>query len=355
MKDEFMEKLLKIMYDFVIVTHLPAFYKINLYNKLSLSLNIYVIFIANNTNEKRFSNFVNLENCNFKYYVLSDEDFQTRDKFRNIILLNRLLNNIKYKKILLSGWDLLEYWYLAIRSTGKTNCLSLESTVLESKSDGIKGFIKKIFLKKITTVFASGDLHVDLLRKLNYKKKIIITKGVGIINKPVFSKNSKEYKKRFIFIGRISKEKNLRLIIEIFNKLPEYLLTIVGDGPQKLELKQISKENIIYHKSIENENIKEILEKNNILILASVSETWGLVIEEALYFGLPVIVSKNCGACELVVNGINGFIIDPNDSENIKNTILKIDGPMYDELERGVEKKSIINKDINQVRVYGTI
>lgn len=45
------------MYDYLIVTHIPAFYKINLYNELSKKLKIFVVFIASNTDEKRADDF----------------------------------------------------------------------------------------------------------------------------------------------------------------------------------------------------------------------------------------------------------------------------------------------------------
>jgi glycosyltransferase involved in cell wall biosynthesis len=49
-------------------------------------------------------------------------------------------------------------------------------------------------------------------------------------------------------------------------------------------------------------------------VLASISETWGLVINEAMSAGLPVLVSDHCGChCDLVVNGRNGYTFDPED------------------------------------------
>lgn len=85
------------MYDYIIVTHIPAFYKVNLYNELSKKLKILVIFIATNTNEKRADDFTTLQNTNFSYNVLSKGDFQTRDLFSNIKKLSAILkkNNIK--------------------------------------------------------------------------------------------------------------------------------------------------------------------------------------------------------------------------------------------------------------------
>ena len=340
------------MYDYIIVTHIPAFYKVNLYNELSEKLKILVIFIALNTSEKRSDDFITLEKANFKYKVLFDGNFQDRDVLRNISKLKQILKEINYKKLLVSGWDLKEFWYLIFTNSKAKNCLALESTINESRVDGIRGLIKKIFLSCISIVFASGKLHVELLNALTYKGKIKVTKGVGIINKPNFEPTKREYRKRFLFVGRLSKVKNIEVLITIFNKLKDYKLTIVGTGEYEKYLKSIANKNIIFLGAIENKDLKNKFHENDIFVLPSISETWGLVVEEALYFGLPVIVSENCGASELIKNDINGYIFNPNDSENIKNIILSVNDENFKKLLDGVESSSIDNKDDMQVELY---
>jgi glycosyltransferase involved in cell wall biosynthesis len=340
------------MYDYVIVTHIPVFYKVNLYNELAKKLNVFVIFISEDTKEKRADDFINLKNIHFKYDILSDGNFQDRNKYKNIKKLSKILKNIEYKKLLVSGWDLQEFWYLIFTNAKYKNCLALESTILESNTGGINGLIKKIFLKRISTVFASGDLHKQLLVKLGYNEKINITKGVGIINKPDFEKIAKEYSKKFLYIGRLAKVKNLEVLITIFNDLSDYTLTIIGVGEYEEYLKSIANKNTIFKGSVENRYIENFMLENDIFILPSISESWGLVIEEALYFGMPIIVSKNCGSVELVENGVNGYIINPNNNKNIKENILKIDNDNYKKLVDGVERFSIYNKDKIQVTSY---
>jgi glycosyltransferase involved in cell wall biosynthesis len=340
------------MYDYVIITHIPVFYKVNLYNEMAKKLNIFVIFVSDNTNENRSSDFIKTKDIEFKYLILSEGNFQSRGQLKNIQKLRKIINDLEYKRLLVSGWDLIEFWFLVLTKYKKRNCMALESTVMESSTKGLKGLLKKIFLSRVSVVFASGDLHKDLLLELNYTGQINITKGVGIINKPICTQNITEYQKRFIFVGRLSKVKNLEILITIFNKLKDYKLTIIGTGEDEQYLKNISNENIIFKGSIKNEEIKNIYKENDIFILPSVSEPWGLVVEEALYFGLPVIVSQNCGAVELVENERNGYIIKPDDIKNIKNVILKINADGYIQLVKEVNKFSISEKDNIQINSY---
>ena len=340
------------MYDYIIVTHLPSFYKVNLYNELAKRMKIYVVFLSYDTKEHRSDDFVSLDNAFFDYEVLSYKSLQNRNIYKNIFRLSRLCQKINYKKIIISGWDLIEYWFLLIINSKNKNCLVLESTIFESNTKGIKGLIKKLFLAKISTVFASGELHVKLLEALHFNGDIKITKGVGIINKPKYKYLSRQYNKNFLYIGRLTKVKNLELLIEVFNEMKDYKLTIIGTGEDEGYLKHLAKPNIIFKGSINNSDIKNFFLANDILILPSISETWGLVVEEALYFGLPVIVSKNCGSSELIIDGLNGYVVDPYDKISFKNIISSIDNTIYKRLVQGVRNFSLNEKDKVQIKSY---
>lgn len=340
------------MYDYIIVTHIPAFYKVNLYNELAKKLKILVVFIASNTAEKRADDFTTLKNVSFSYEVLYNGDFQTRDTKLNIKKLKTILKNSQYKRLLVSGWDLKEFWYLVMFYPKSKNCLALESTILESTPKGMKGWIKKVFLSRISTVFASGNLHVKLLKALSFKGDIKVTKGVGIINKPNYKRVKKVYQKRFLYVGRILQVKNLEALIIVFNDLTNHYLTIIGDGEEKEYLQSIANQNISFKPPIENIKLQTEFLDHDIFILPSISETWGLVVEEAIYFGLPVMVSKSCGSMELVKNGVNGYVFDPMDMEEIKQLILSIDDVIFEKLLDGLSEFSVNEKDFVQVNIY---
>ena len=96
-------------YDYVFITHLPAFYKINLYNKLAKQLTILVVFIADSSTI-RTSDFVQKTNYNFDHIIINQEPFEIRSQWKSSLKFMRLLSQIKFKKIIVGGWDLLEFW-----------------------------------------------------------------------------------------------------------------------------------------------------------------------------------------------------------------------------------------------------
>jgi len=335
------------MYDYIIFTHIPAFYKVNLYNELSKKLKIHVVFISEGTKEKRSDDFLTLDKAKFSYQVLSKGNFQERNLYKCIYMIRKILLDNRCKKVLLNGWDLMEFWYIALFYKKEKNCLALESTIFESSSHGLKGLIKTFFLSYIERVYASGNLHVALLEKLKYKGDIRITKGVGIINKPAFMRRERNFEGKFLYVGRLTTVKNLEMLIEVFNELPNKKLTIVGDGEQKEILESIANKNITFFSSIKNCNISDIFLNHDVFILPSISEPWGLVIEEALYFGLPVFVSNRCGASIFVNDDINSVVFSADDKENLKDKI-----EFYD-LHIKPENSCIIsNKDVHQIECY---
>ncbi|AXA33405.1 glycosyltransferase [Francisella adeliensis] len=340
------------MYDYIILTHIPVFYKVNLYNELAKKLNILVVFIATDTNEKRSADFTSLDNCNFDYKVLYDGSFQDRQTFNSIKKLRTIFKTSKYKSIVVGGWDLPEFWYSVFNNRKSKNCMVLESTIYESKTNGISALIKKIFLSRVSKVFASGDLHLKLLKALGYNENVKITQGVGIINKPAFEKCSRQYNRKFLYVGRLSEIKNLESIIKIFNKLEDCTLTIIGEGEQREFLEKASAKNICFKGSVANSELKQEFLAHDVFILPSKIEPWGLVVEEALYFGMPIVVSDKCGASEIVNDGINGYLIDPCNRQMIKEVVSSIDEQKYQELLDGVSQFSIDTKDSEQVKAY---
>jgi len=228
----------------------------------------------------------------------------------------------------------------------------LESTFHESTSKGFKGLLKKLFLFKISKVYASGHNHIKLLENLNYKGEKVKTKGVGIINYINKTKPLKEYQKKFIFVGRLTKVKNIELLIKVFNELSDFQLSIIGEGPLEKRLRKISNKNIEFYGKIENDKLSYFFSKNNFLILSSTSEPWGLVVEEALYNGLPIIISKNCGSIEIMKNNENGLVFEPINPNNLQKILLDIDQNLYKKFLKNIRKDLIEKKDKYQINCY---
>lgn len=341
------------MYDYVFVTHLPSFYKVNLYNALSEHLNVFVIFIGEQSSE-RTSDFTASQQ-KFKSYTLCRGDFENRSIWSTGFEFVRILRSLQFKKLVLGGWELPEFWLGLLLVPKAQAALALESTIHESATTGIRAWVKQFFLKRISTVFATSSASQHLLRALNYTGVVQLTQGVGILEKKSHLKREKNgYFGRYIYLGRLSSEKNLALLLRVFETLPDLKLTIVGSGPLEDHLKIHKPSNVTMIPHIANSEIQRELIRHDFLILASQRDTWGLVVEEALYCGLPVVVASNCGAADLVTAGKNGLICEDNTDFGWIKLLKSIHQDQYLVIEKSIDSHQIDQKDQSQIQCYLT-
>ena len=123
----------------------------------------------------------------------------------------------------------------------------------------------------------------------------------------------------FLFVGRISFEKNIDFLVQLAIKLKEansdILIKIIGSGPEldrlSSEIRILNLNNILFVGSIKWENLGGYYSKSLGLILPSFFEPWGMVANEAFFYNTPVICSRFCGcAGDLVINNFNGLVLE---------------------------------------------
>lgn len=310
------------LYDFVFVTHLPSFYKINLYNEIAKQHRVLVIFIggASNLRENDFTR----QHKRFDHIYLSKGAFEQRTWRKNIAKLRQVFKSLQYRALILGGWDLWEYWWLAITQPKQKNYLALESSCFESSATGLKRKLKQCFLSRLQGVFYSGTPHLQLLEEMEYTGGKIKTGGVGLMQMNLKElipqeqtqinhlEQSTKFIKRFLYVGRLAAEKNLEILIDYFAHHPDLTLTIVGSGPLQQQLKQSATNNVQFLGHVAYDQLDEIYQQHDIFLLPSLREPWGLVVEEALYHGLPVVASNRVGASiDLIDHYQAGRLFEP--------------------------------------------
>ena len=307
-------------YEAIYITHLPSFYKVNIFNEISKNHRILVIYIGKHSIQRN-SDFVD-RNMEFDYLFLQECEFEKINKIKSIYKLIFILKNINFKKIIVGGWDLPHFWIALIFSkyfkqhTQKATII--ESSIIESKLTTLKLYIKRIFLSLNDSIIcAGGGVHKDVITKINKNKKIFIANGVGIPNL-FYTNNNQDYNPKkgyFLYIGRISDEKNIDLLIKAFENSNFYLNIIGGRLKQNCN-------NIHYLDYIDNQSLHTIIKDHIALILPSKSEPWGLVIDEALICGVGVIASSNVGSAnELIAPYQSGIIFENNNIDELNNAI----------------------------------
>ena len=136
----------------------------------------------------------------------------------------------------------------------------------------------------------------------------------------------------FIAIALLRQEKRLDILINAFAKLiekmPDAVLTIVGDGPEKDNLKLLSRKlNISKRVNFTGYQRKpavaEMLRHHHVLVLSSEVETFGVALVEAMTAGLPVIATR-CGGPESIVSPDTGMLVKRNDPFKLAKAMQKM-------------------------------
>ena len=174
-------------------------------------------------------------------------------------------------------------------------------------------------------VIATGVTGISQKTKLSWNS-VDVGKFCDDENNSFKNENNLLDKPIVMFVGNLIKRKNVESLLEakkIANS--EYYLVIVGDGPLFKKLnKKVEEENIrdvIFTGS--RDDVENIIPSCDVLILPSFSESFGLVLIEALACGKPVIGSNVGGISEIITNDV-GLLVNPEKVSSIARAIDKV-------------------------------
>ena len=162
------------------------------------------------------------------------------------------------------------------------------------------------------------------------------------------------FKDKFVilYFGRLEELKGLKYLIKAFAELErEYnnvSLLIVGDGTLKEELKdliiqlRVKNAHLIGHYVEEEEERALYFLISDVVVYPSIKETWGLLINEAISVGKPVITTYTTAAAhDPITDGVNGLIIPPRSIEYLKRALIEI-MRNYGKISHSSKKKAMI-------------
>lgn len=168
----------------------------------------------------------------------------------------------------------------------------------------------------------------------DYQARYPKAKNLMRLHNPLAFKPTRNFdidNKVVVAAGRYTYQKNFDTLLEAWhrmgNKNQDWELKIFGDGEDKSKLQSIIDKYNLTNAKLEpyTRHLDEELDKASIFALSSRYEGWGLVLIEAQAKGLPC-VSFNCkhGPSEIITDGINGFLVTPNDTDDLAKKLLRL-------------------------------
>lgn len=333
----------------VILTEIISPYRIPLFNALAEhpDLDLHVIFLAE-TDPKLRQWEVYKQEIRFSFQVVPSWRKQI-GKYNVLVNfgVSGALNQSKPDVILCGGYNYIASWQALFWARRKQVAFLLWS---ESNSQDLRSshllieFFKKQFLRRCDGFVVPGTSALDYLRAHHVKVENIFTAPNAVDNDLFASaaekaRRNETYLRRelalpdryFLFVGRLVREKGAFELLSAYSNLDEHLraeigLVFVGDGGCRQELEElaisVSGGTIKFVGFAQREQLGAYYGLAEVLILPTYTDTWGMVVNEAMACGLPVLVSRVAGcAIDLVRENWNGMLVAPRDVPSLEQAM----------------------------------
>ena len=299
---------------------------------LASKKNILVNFIQISETEqgKKALSGVDYNYHKYSYDLLFKGVYEEIPLFKKIFVLFFRALKSDADVILIPGYHYIEFWGILFAAliTKKRIGLFGDSTLNDHPQNLLKGLFKRLFISCCDFYMCYGiRSRENLIHYGANKCRIFYRRQSAALpnnynlqnafNSRLQLRASKE-SPRFLYVGRLSKEKGIHILLKAFSNakkaLPLSKLILIGEGDLKSELKKNADDlsisgDVEFLGSKSEEDLYNEYSKATCLVLPSNSEPWGLVVNEALSYGCPVIASSNCGCVpELVENHDHGLV-----------------------------------------------
>ncbi|ARQ25678.1 TPA: glycosyltransferase [Escherichia coli] len=343
---------------------LPS-YRVSLFNNLAKKDTVHAYFYAASLNQKVYGDtnrFNELKN------VTLIENFRSKENIKDLI-------RGEYSHIILPPLDdfkalLVSYFVLFLCNKKSKLCLFWEKWNVEFARMGIKKKLKNIFLhfaiglliKKIDVFLCPGIKTRQYLLSLGVEsKRIKLVGDCSAIEAPLNFEADKKIRDKYVsndatvilYYGRIIHRKGLEILINAFHRLEKegknVFLLVCGDGPQRKDFEKLAQTlnitNIKFMGYIAPEERYKFFTASDLFVLPSyyfddVNEAWGLTVNEALAYGLPVIATDMVGSAHDLITPKNGILIKENNTDELYYAIKQAINTNYNksEIVASVEK-----------------
>lgn len=326
-------------------------YRIDLFNRLRHELDLRVVFFADQVAyhpDLDQDRLVNLLKCDHAY--LSDGfHFQGRDfrtgmgriiwEFEPTVVVSHEFSYATLYIMLYRKLFAKEHFGHVIWTAESVHMLQNRGTVRRAlrvlcsrAADSILIYseaVAKNFARRFGTPPEKMFICANLQEEKAFAKKLDVARALlpELIRTHRLSGN-----KLVLFVGRLTKVKNLKRAIKAFSlvrrKDSNVLFVVVGDGPQRSTLEaQVSRlritDRVLFIGHQEGSRLHAWYLLSSLLLLASVWEPYGAVVNESLLAGVPVLCSSHAGANVLIREGENGHLFNPYDVDQLAHLLTK--------------------------------
>jgi glycosyltransferase involved in cell wall biosynthesis len=334
----------------------PSYYQNDLFNDLSNRFEKFeVIYAHSNDESRRNQGWVFENNFNYKSKIIGKD-------LKILTLIYYVFKNRKSTHIVNGIWAEKSFFFVIILlNLFNANLLIYSEAPVPTKSRSIlkRSLLNFLIipLAKLLIIRAKGILAVSVFaveyfKSLGVKSDKIYRFGYFRNVEPNLQNKVINEITQLVFVGQLIERKGITTLLEAIKIVSQtnqsFHLTIIGTGELERALRKFINKNQLQNTVtllgvINSENVMDYIRKADLLMLSSVFDGWGMVVNEALQSSIPVLISDQCGAKELIKNKYNGLIFKAKDLKSLTENLLKY-------LNLPIKEKEIMKTHAGEMR-----
>jgi glycosyltransferase involved in cell wall biosynthesis len=271
------------------------------------------------------------------------------------------LAELRPDAVVVKGWghresQLLLSWARRCRCPWVLACDSSEG---DARRVWLKETVKRFVIRGTRAAWVAGSPQAAYVARLGVPAAAVFHPGSCVVDNDFWQRESDGARQRaaalrvelglppryFLAVARFISKKNLGILLRAFARYraadDSHGLVLCGAGPEEVRLRALAAQlgvaaAVVFAGFRQTTELPAYYGLATALVLPSVRyEQWGMVVNEAMAAGLPVVVSRACGcAGDLVEEGGNGFAVDPADPERLAVVLAHLAAAPAEELAR---------------------
>jgi glycosyltransferase involved in cell wall biosynthesis len=333
----------------------------------SFGINVDFIHVAETSDKRAALGAPDLSYHSYPHRMLFKGNSDHIPAYKLALALMRDVFRNKSELVVIPGYHRLEYWAMLwtciiLRRKRAVFC---DSTARDNTKIRSKEMAKSFFFQQCQGFFCYGARSKEYIQSYGIDPELIYSPcqaaalphaydAASILRRYRASLRRDDESPTFLFVGRLSKEKGLEDLLAAFRsvqqQLPKAKLLFAGPGSERDWLQSQAAawglgSTVTFLGNQTAEQIGELLEISTALVLPSRREPWGLVVNEALSYGCPVVVSEVCGCIpELVLNGVTGYAFPAGDVAALRDSMLRVISLNKDRLDTAKRCMEVISQ-----------
>lgn len=209
-------------------------------------------------------------------------------------------------------------------------------SIFYEQADEKKKRLIKLVYEKCSRLIALSDEWKERLGRIVSEDKIVIIENYSILHKDALDeRQNRKTNNTVLFLGELGHRKGCYdipyVIGKVAKRIPEVKFILAGAGSAQDEgnILQLIKENNV-EKNVEfpgwvrSDRKDRLLREADVFFLPSYNEGMPMSILDAMGYGLPIVSTRVGGIPKIVVNGLNGYCLEPGDIEKMANAIIDV-------------------------------